>query len=102
MATLRWAKFTLYSSIIIATGVFLKSKTVPDEKELYSQLSPELKNKMDQIMHQREGKITTKEKLQEAGNKDEVVWGDQLVAKQKPWRSCISSCWILLMFKIEI
>nr|ODN93949.1 hypothetical protein L203_00117 [Cryptococcus depauperatus CBS 7841] len=120
MATLRWAKFTLHCNWgifkvkwvvpLCLVEAYMLVETVPDEKELYSQLSPELKNKMDQIMRQREGKITTKEKLQEAGNKDEVVWGDQLVAKQKPWlersprwllgpkRSHISSCWILLIW----
>ncbi|XAO21568.1 hypothetical protein I312_100321 [Cryptococcus bacillisporus CA1280] len=84
MAAVRWIKFTVYSSLIIGTGVWLQSKTVPSEKELYSQLSPELKNKMDQIVRQREGSQTMKERLEEAGEKDQVVWGDQLNTKRKP------------------
>ncbi|KIR57158.1 hypothetical protein I315_00321 [Cryptococcus gattii Ru294] len=100
MAAVRWIKyvvltpmhpsayptqrFTVYSSLIIGTGVWLQSKTVPSEKELYSQLSPELKNKMDQIVRQREGNQTMKERLEEAGEKDQVVWGDQLNTKRKP------------------
>ncbi|KAE8538826.1 hypothetical protein D1P53_005191 [Cryptococcus gattii VGV] len=95
-------RFTVYSSLsesqplqhlepqthlattVIGTGVWLQSKTVPSEKELYSQLSPELKNKMDQIVRQREGSQTMKERLEEAGEKDQVVWGDQLNTKRKP------------------
>ncbi|ALO60528.1 hypothetical protein CNBD2970 [Cryptococcus deneoformans B-3501A] len=84
MAAVRWAKFTVYSSLIIGAGVWLQSKTVPSEKELYSQLSPQLKNKMDQIVRHREGSQTMKERLEEAGEKDQVVWGDQLNTKRKP------------------
>ncbi|OXG88393.1 hypothetical protein C345_02745 [Cryptococcus neoformans A2-102-5] len=69
---------------VIGAGVWLQSKTVPSEKELYSQLSPELKNKMDQIVRHREGSQTMKERLEEAGEKDQVVWGDQLNTKRKP------------------
>nr|XP_019045548.1 hypothetical protein I302_05938 [Kwoniella bestiolae CBS 10118]OCF24478.1 hypothetical protein I302_05938 [Kwoniella bestiolae CBS 10118] len=33
---------------------------------------------MDKIIRQREGSQTMKERLNEAGEKDEIVWGDQL------------------------
>ncbi|ODN95202.1 hypothetical protein L198_04590 [Cryptococcus wingfieldii CBS 7118] len=81
--TIRWVKFIVYSGAIIGSGVWLQNKTVPNEKDYYNSLSPDLKAKMDQIIRQREGSKTMKEKLQEAGDKDEVIWGDQL-SKRKP------------------
>ncbi|WVQ83102.1 hypothetical protein IAT38_005240 [Cryptococcus sp. DSM 104549] len=80
----RWAKFTFYSGLIIASGVWLQANTVPNSKELYDSLSPELKGKADQIARNRSGTVNMKEQLLAAGEKDEVIWANDLSTKRPP------------------
>ncbi|KAK6908110.1 hypothetical protein I204_06084 [Kwoniella mangroviensis CBS 8886] len=73
-----WLRWVFISSTIIGGGVLMMRATVPTEEEFYNKLSPELKREMDKIIRQREGSQTMKERLNEAGEKDQIVWGDQL------------------------
>ncbi|WVW84761.1 hypothetical protein I302_106796 [Kwoniella bestiolae CBS 10118] len=73
-----WLRWAFISTSIIGGGVLIMRATVPTEEEFYNKLSPELKREMDKIIRQREGSQTMKERLNEAGEKDEIVWGDQL------------------------
>ncbi|WRT67850.1 uncharacterized protein IL334_004824 [Kwoniella shivajii] len=73
-----WIRWITVSSAIIGGGVLMMRATVPSEEEFYNKLSPELKKEMDKIMRQREGSQTMKERLDAAGEKNEIVWGDSL------------------------
>ncbi|WVF68930.1 hypothetical protein IAT40_003704 [Kwoniella sp. CBS 6097] len=73
-----WIRWVTISVASIGGGIALMRATVPTEEEFYNKLSPELKKEMDKIIRQREGSQTMKERLQEAGEKDEIVWGDSL------------------------
>ncbi|WWC62665.1 uncharacterized protein I303_105262 [Kwoniella dejecticola CBS 10117] len=73
-----WIRWALISTSIIGGGVLMMRATVPTEEEFYNKLSPELKREMDKIIRQREGSQTMKERLDAAGQKDEIVWGDSL------------------------
>ncbi|WVR06435.1 hypothetical protein IAU60_003466 [Kwoniella sp. DSM 27419] len=77
-----WIRWVTISTAIIGGGVAMMRATVPTEEEFYNKLSPELKREMDRIIRQREGSQTMKERLQDAGDKDEVVWGDQINSRQ--------------------
>ncbi|WWC88462.1 uncharacterized protein L201_003373 [Kwoniella dendrophila CBS 6074] len=73
-----WIRWAIISTTIIGGGVAVMRATVPSEEEFYNKLSPELKREMDKIIRQREGSQTMKERLDAAGEKDEIVWGDSL------------------------
>ncbi|WVQ96446.1 hypothetical protein IAU59_003551 [Kwoniella sp. CBS 9459] len=73
-----WIRWVTISVASIGGGIALMRATVPTEEEFYNKLSPELKKEMDKIIRQREGSQTMKERLQEAGENDEVVWGESL------------------------
>lgn len=64
-------------------GTNLTPATTPSEEQLYAQLSPELKKKVDDIRAQRllreaGGKTPAQLAIDAAGESEKVVWGEQL------------------------
>jgi len=54
MSNIAWGRFVMWSTIIMGTGYACMKTLVPTPEELYSQLSPDLKRKADEIRAARQ------------------------------------------------
>jgi len=73
-----WGKFALFTGAIMAAGWGIMRLTTPTEEQFYNSLSPELKRKVDAVRLQRQSMSPLQEKLNTAGEQDQVVWAEQL------------------------
>ncbi|KAL7423035.1 hypothetical protein Q5752_002334 [Cryptotrichosporon argae] len=78
MPQILWGRFLTVSALIIGAGYGIMKSTTPSEEKFYDSLSPELKKKVDQVRAQRAGSSPVAETLANAGDKNQVVWAEEL------------------------
>ncbi|TFK64084.1 hypothetical protein BDN72DRAFT_846930 [Pluteus cervinus] len=86
MQTFPWIKFSFAATGLMGIGYLLMKATVPTEQQLYSEMSPDLRKKVDaaraaRLAREGEAQHQLKAQAQLAPDATKPIWADKPEAK---------------------